>query len=87
MLLKPIAVASQSKAWVYGRSMAGIAGSYPSGTLLSVSCDCLVLSELSATSRLLVQSSRTEGGVSECNLVTSYRRPWTTIAIKPCEFY
>jgi len=37
-------VAAQSKAWVWGRSLAGIAGSNPVGAWMSVSCECCVLS-------------------------------------------
>jgi len=40
-LLRHFPVAAQSKAWVCGRSLAGIAGSNP---VVSVSCDCYVLS-------------------------------------------
>ena len=39
-----ISVAARSKAWVYGRSLAGIAGSNPAvGAWMSVSCVCCVL--------------------------------------------
>jgi hypothetical protein len=38
-----ISVAVRSKAWVYGRSLAGIAGSNPAGSM-SVCCECCVLS-------------------------------------------
>jgi hypothetical protein len=43
-LLLPIPVALLSKAWVCGRSVAGIAGSNPTGSKTSVSFDCCVLS-------------------------------------------
>ena len=39
----PIPVAARSKAWVYGRSLARIAGSNPTGGM-DVCCDCCVLS-------------------------------------------
>ena len=42
-----IPVAARSKAWVYGRSISGIVGSNPAGgrgALMSVSCECCVLS-------------------------------------------
>jgi hypothetical protein len=42
-LLKPIPVAARSKAWVCGRSLAGIAGSNPAGDM-TVCCECCVLS-------------------------------------------
>jgi hypothetical protein len=58
-------VAAPSKAWVYGRSLAGIAGSNPAGgrdmSLASVVC-CQV--EIYATGRSLVRRSPTERGVS-----------------------
>ena len=40
----PIPVAARSKAWVCGRSLAGIMGSNPAGAWMSVSCECCVLS-------------------------------------------
>jgi hypothetical protein len=40
----PIPVAVRSKARVCGRSLAWIAGSNPAGTLLSLCCECCVLS-------------------------------------------
>jgi hypothetical protein len=39
-------VAERSKARTYGQSLAGIAGSNPSGARKSVSCECCVLSGL-----------------------------------------
>jgi hypothetical protein len=40
----PIPVVVRSKAWVCGRSLAGIVGSNPTGAWMSVSCECCVLS-------------------------------------------
>jgi len=40
----PIPVAAQSKAWVSGSTLAGIAGSNPAGAWMYVSSDCCVLS-------------------------------------------
>ena len=40
--LQPIAVAARSKAWVCGRSLGGIVGSNPSGSM-DVCCVCCVL--------------------------------------------
>jgi hypothetical protein len=40
---KSISVAARSKAWVYGRSLAGIVGSNSAGARMSVSCECCVL--------------------------------------------
>jgi len=37
---KPIPVVARSKEGVYGRSLAGIAGSNPAGAWMSVSCEC-----------------------------------------------
>ena len=37
-------MAAQSEAWVYGRSLAGIAGLNPAGGWMFVSCECCVLS-------------------------------------------
>jgi hypothetical protein len=74
-------VAAQSKEWVYGRTLSGIAGSNPAGghgclSLVSVVC-CQV--EVSATSWSLVQRSPTDCGVSECDREASVMRgPWPT---------
>ena len=43
VLLLPIPVAARSKLWVYGRSLAGILGSNPSG-IMDVCVECCVLS-------------------------------------------
>ena len=40
----PIPVAARSKAWVCGRSIAGIVGSNPARGMESVSCECCVFS-------------------------------------------
>ena len=40
----PIPVAAHSKAWVCGRSLAGITGSIPAARGMAVSCECCVLS-------------------------------------------
>jgi hypothetical protein len=72
-------VAARSKAWVYGRSLAGTVGSNPAGghgclSLVSVVC-CQI--EVSVTGWSLVQRSPTECGVSECVIVKpqTMRRP------------
>ena len=61
-------MAAQSKAWIYGRSLAGIVGSNPTGgmdvSVVSVVC-CQV--EVSVSGWSLVQGSPTECGVSECD--------------------
>jgi len=79
-----IPVDAQSKAWVYGRSLAGIAGLNPTGgmdvSLLWVLC---VVRERSLASGLsLVQRSRTECGVSESGRETSQERPMPTRAVE-----
>ena len=84
----PIPVAAQCKAWLCGRSLAGIVGSNPAGSwmdgclsLVSVMC-CQV--EVSIMGRSLFQRSPTERGVSECDLETSSKgRPRSTRAVKP----
>ena len=73
-------MAVSSKAWVCGRSLAGIAGSNSANgrimSLVTVVC-CRV--EVSAMVRSLVQRSPTECGVSECDRKASImRRPWPT---------
>jgi hypothetical protein len=71
----PIPVAAR----VYRRSLAGIVGSNPAGGMMSVSCECCVLSELSASGWSIVQRNPTECGVSECDHEASItRRPWPT---------
>ena len=81
---KPIPVATRSRAWVYGRSLAEIADSNPAGgmdvCLLSVVCGQV---EVSATGRSLVQKSPIECGVPECDRGTSQRRPRGTRAVEP----
>jgi hypothetical protein len=47
---------------------------------MSVSCECCVLSEFSATDRSLVQRSPKKCGVSERDLRISQRRPMLTRA-------
>jgi hypothetical protein len=69
MVLLPIPVATRCKAWVCGRSLAGIAGSNPAGEWISIFCENVCFHvEVSAAGRSLVQRSRTEYGVSECYL-------------------
>jgi len=45
VVYRPIPVAARSNAWVCGRSLAGIVGSYPVGGM-DVYCECCVLSGL-----------------------------------------
>jgi len=67
----PIAVAARSKAWVCGRSLAGIVGSKPTGGM-DVCCECYVLS---GRGLCVVQRSPTDCGVSECDRESSIMRP------------
>ena len=64
---KPIPVAARSKAWVYGRSLTGIAGSNPAGGYGCLSMVSVVYRqvEVSASGRSLVQKSPTECDVVE----------------------
>jgi len=72
----PVPVAARSKAWVCGRSPAGIAGSNPMGGHEWLYVVCVVCCEVegSATGRSLVQRDRAECGVPDCDLETSTRR-------------
>jgi hypothetical protein len=65
----PVPVAARPKAWVYGCSLAGVAGSNPTDgmdvlSLVSVVC-CQV--EVSASGRSLILRSTAECVVSECD--------------------
>jgi hypothetical protein len=70
-------VAARCKAWVYGRSLAGIVGSNPArghGCLSLVSVVCCQV-EVSATSWSFVQRSPTVCGVSKvCDRETSKKK-------------
>jgi len=81
-------VAARSKAWVCGRSLARNVGSNPAGawmyvsmSLVSVVCSQV---EVSVWGWSLVQKSRTECGVPECDHVSTIMRgPWPTGAVAP----
>jgi hypothetical protein len=81
---RPILVATRSKAWVCGRSPAGIVGSNPTGSmdvcLLSMFC---VVRQTSLSVWSLVLRSPTECGVSGCDREASIMRPWPTTAVAP----
>jgi hypothetical protein len=67
-------VAVRSKAWVCGRSLAGIASSNPAGGMdvffvSAVSC------QVKVSERSFVQRSPTKCGVSECDREASTVRP------------
>jgi hypothetical protein len=70
-------VAVRSKAWVYGRSLAGIVGLNPAGgtdVCLSVVSVVCFLVDVSATSWSLVQRSPTECGVSKMCVIMKPRQ-------------
>jgi hypothetical protein len=69
-----IPVDARSKAWVCGRSLAGITGSNPTGGMDVVSVVCCQVA-VTATSCSPVQRSPTECGVTECEReATTVRR-------------
>jgi hypothetical protein len=68
----PIPVTARSKAWVYDRSLVGIVGSNPAGSMDVYLLSVLCVVRLSATGWSLVQRSHTECGVSKvCDRKTS----------------
>ena len=73
----PIPVAERFKAWICGRSLAGIAGSNPAGgmdvCLLRVLCVVCWQVEVCAMDRSLARRSPTECDVSECDREASTR--------------
>jgi hypothetical protein len=81
----PIPVAAASKAWVYVRSLAGIAVSNSAGHgCLSLVIYVCCQADVSATGRSLVQRSPTERGVSEFDLETStVKSPRHTKTVEP----
>jgi hypothetical protein len=71
-------VAARSKAWVCGRSLAGVAGSFAAGGL-GVCRECCVLSGRVCDGPITDPESPTECGVSECDREPSIlRRSWST---------
>ena len=71
----PIPVASPSKAWVCGRSLAGIVGSNSAGCInVSLSLGNVVCCQVvvSASGPSLIKRSPTECGVSECDQVSRH---------------
>jgi len=74
----PAPVAARSKAWVYGRSLAGIVGSRPTG-VMDVCCECCVLPGRGLCDELITrpEESYRLWSVVVCDLETSWmRRPW-----------
>jgi hypothetical protein len=79
--IQPIPAAARSESWIWGRSLAGIAGSNPAGTRMSVSCECCVLSGTGLWVGLITrpEESYRTWCVSECDREASImRRPWPT---------
>jgi hypothetical protein len=72
-------VAARSKAWVCGRSLAGIVGLNPSGGMF-VSCECSVLSSRGFCVGLITYPEESyRGGVSDCHCEVSIMwRLWPT---------
>ena len=78
LALLPVPVAVPSKAWICCRWLAGTVSSIPAGGHGCLSVVCRQV-EVPTSGRSLVQRSRTECGVSECDREASIvRRPWPT---------
>jgi hypothetical protein len=77
-------VAAWAKAWVRGRSLAGIASLNPAGSMdVFVNGVCCQV-EVSVADRSLVQRMSIECIMSECDLETSImRKPRSTRAVEP----
>jgi len=73
-----IPVASQSKAWVCGRSLAGILDSNPAGSWMYTSCDYCLSSGRGICVGLITRPEKSyRVGVSACQSEASImRRPW-----------
>ena len=80
MINVTVPVNVQSKAWVCGPSLAGIAGTNPAGPRMSVYCERSVLSVRGLCVELITRpESPTDCGVSECDREASkMRRFWPT---------
>ena len=80
----PIPVAARSKAWVYGRSLAGIAGLNSDGGMdFSLGSVVWCQEAVSVTGWSLVQRSPTECSKTKCDRGTSQRRPTSTRIVEP----
>jgi len=76
---KPVPVAAPSKAWVCGRSPAEIVGSNPTGTWMSVCCECCVFSGRGLCDELITRPGKSYRlwCVVVCDVETSWMgRPW-----------
>ena len=79
----PIPVAVRSKAWVCGRSLAGIAGSNPAGYMV-ICCDCCVLSGRGSCDELIARPEGSYGVQRVCHLeISVMRRPWSARTVEP----
>ena len=75
----PLPVAERSKTMVYGRSLAGIAGSNPAGAWISVFCECCVLSGRGLCDVPIPRPKESYRlwCVTVCNVgISRTRRPW-----------
>jgi hypothetical protein len=69
-------VSARSKAWVRGRSLAGIVGSNPAGGM-DVCCECCVLSGRGLCYGLITRPEESYRCISDCDYESStLRRPW-----------
>ena len=66
----PIQVAARSKAWVFGRSLAGITGSNPAGGMDV----CLCLLRVLCVGLITLHTSPTKCGLCECDREASTMR-------------
>jgi len=77
----PVPVAARSKAWIYGRSLAGIVSSNPAGGV-GVCVECCVLSGRGLCDGLITRPEKSYRlwRVVVCDLETSrMRRPWPAL--------
>ena len=73
-------VAAWSRVWVWGRWLAGLAGSNPAGAWMSVSCQCCVLSGTCPCDGLITRPD----SPTKCNhAAPKTRRPRPTRAVEP----
>jgi len=72
-------MAARPKAWICGRSLAGIVGLNSAGGMVACFLCLLCVLRFSAVGQSLVQRSRTECGVPECDREASVlNRSWPT---------
>jgi len=71
--------AAPSKAWVYSRSPAGVAGSNPTGVWTSVFCECWVLCRLRKVRRV---DPLSRGFLPVCLSVISKLQQWAGLSLR-----